>query len=116
VCLGKGDHDHHAHQGMAQQGGGEVRQPIAVQGRRDTRTAASPLAGGAGRFHAARGRAARGGRIGCVNVGARAREPTVAGLPRRPGPGGLTGRARGVARRRHAAELWSAKGSHPNSA
>jgi hypothetical protein len=49
-----------------------------------------------------------------VDVGARAGEPTVAGLPRRPSPGGPTGRARGVARQRRTAELWSAKDSHPN--
>jgi hypothetical protein len=46
--------------------------------------------------------------IGRVDVCTRAAEPTVAGVPPRPGPGGPTAGARGVARGRRATELWSA--------
>jgi hypothetical protein len=60
------------------QGGGEARRPIAAQGRRGARTAATSLAGGAGRFRAACERAARGkGELG-ANVGAEALGPAVA--------------------------------------
>jgi hypothetical protein len=86
-------------------------------------TAAPGVAGRQGSARLANGerRPARGGLLdpwACgvwrwgirrVDVGARAGEPTVARVPRRPTLGGSHGgRECGVARGRHATELWSA--------
>jgi hypothetical protein len=69
-------------------GGGEARRPITAQGRCCARTAAKSLDGGAGRFRAARERAARGrGGLG-ANVGAEALGLAVAAVLRRSCPVG----------------------------
>jgi hypothetical protein len=70
------------------QGGGEARRPITALGWRNARTAATSLAGGAGRFRAARECAARGkGGLG-ANVGAEALGLAVAAVLRRSCPVG----------------------------
>jgi hypothetical protein len=102
------DHDHHARQGMARQGGGEARQPIAAQGRRGARTVTTwggvrrrgHWLGGAAWTHSARGLGEPGG--GMVVPGA-ADGPTGASVPRREGPGGRPWRACVRARQRRAA-------------
>jgi hypothetical protein len=58
-----------------EQGGGEARRPITAQGRHGARTAATSLAGGAGRFRAARGKGGLG-----ANVCAEALELAVAAV------------------------------------
>jgi hypothetical protein len=76
------------------------------QGRRGARTAATSLASGAGRFRAARERAARGKDGLGANVGAEALRPAVAAVLWQSCP---VGRQRGLAWPRARRRAWARK-------